>query len=51
MVKIRDLIRLLEDDGWVLAGVIGSISSSPFPVTRATTWLPGRSTASSSRQG
>jgi len=58
-VKIRDIIKLLEQDGWVLVTQKGSHRQFKHPIkpgrvtvpeNQATIWHPARSTASSDKR-
>jgi predicted RNA binding protein YcfA (HicA-like mRNA interferase family) len=41
-VKVRDLIRLLEDDGWYLARTKGSHRQFKHPAKRGTVTVAGK---------
>jgi predicted RNA binding protein YcfA (HicA-like mRNA interferase family) len=41
-VKVRDLLRLLEDDGWYLARMKGSHRQFKHPTKRGTVTVAGK---------
>lgn len=41
-MKIRDLIRLIESDGWYLAATRGSHRQYKHPVKRGRVTIPGK---------
>ena len=40
-MKVRDLIRLIQDDGWLLARTRGSHRQFHHPTKRGTVTVPG----------
>jgi hypothetical protein len=41
-VKVKDIIRLLEEDGWYLGGLGEVTANSSIPVSLVLLQLPGR---------